>query len=79
MLCAAATDKPGSFYPINICSRHVASGYRAGFSRRKSPCGCAGRRSSKIPPDLNIDGKDTGHERTPGKQIYAASSSEADW
>ena len=33
----------------------------------------------KIPPDLSIDGKDKGDERTPGKQIYAASSSEADW
>ena len=35
MLFAAATDKPGSYFHINILSRHVASGYRAGFSRRK--------------------------------------------
>jgi len=39
--------------PHQHCSRHVASGYRAGFSRRKITLRMRGETFVQIPPDFD--------------------------
>jgi hypothetical protein len=39
--------------PHQHCSRHVASGYRAGFSRRKITLRTRGETFVQIPPDFD--------------------------
>ena len=60
MLLRRRCDVPRSFYPFNIYSRHVASGYRGRLFAPQITLRTRGEMLVLKSADLNQDGKESG-------------------